>query len=116
MAKEILGRCGYRCDLCPGYVGNIHTDEDKQRVSDGWFKYLGFRIPTGDIGCGGCFDENDSGDPNCPVRPCVKERQLANRAHCCDFGCDKLQTRMNFVEENVNNPANIPEEDYSTYI
>ena len=35
---EILARCGYRCDLCPGYVGNIQSIEDKQRVSDGWFK------------------------------------------------------------------------------
>ena len=115
MAEEILGRCGYRCDLCPGYNGNIRTDEDKQRVSDGWFKYLGFRIPPEDIGCGGCFDDN-SGDPNCPIRPCVKERQLVNCAFCDDFDCDKLRTRMNFVEDHVKDLAGIPEDDYDIYI
>ena len=48
--KEILSRCGYRCDLCLAYRPHIEAyPEDRQRLSDGWFKYFGFRIPPEEI-------------------------------------------------------------------
>ena len=114
--KEILGRCGYRCDLCPGYIGNIHSDQDKQRVSDGWFRYIGVRYSPEEIGCRGCLDDEEPADPDCPVRPCVKEKSLKNCGYCEDFPCDKLKPRMNFFEDRIGDLTQVPEEDYHTFI
>lgn len=43
--EQIVARCGFRCDLCPAYEENVHGPEDRQRASDGWFKYYGLGIP-----------------------------------------------------------------------
>lgn len=66
---KILARCGYRCDLCPGYIENIHSDEDRQRVSDGWFTYIGVRYLPDEIECRGCLDEEEPADPDCLSAP-----------------------------------------------
>ena len=114
--KEILARCGYRCDLCPGYNGNLHTPEDKQRTSDGWFKYIGIRYSPDEIGCEGCLDEKEPADTECPVRPCVKEKGLENCGYCEDLPCDKLKTRMNFFEDRLGDLSKIPKDDYTLFI
>ena len=113
--EEILGKCGYRCDLCPAYKQNIKCANDKKRCSDGWSKYLGLEIPPEEIGCGGCLNEKELADPNCPVRPCVVKNNLENCGHCKNFGCDNLKTRMNFIEENVD-LSSIPQEDSDVFI
>ena len=114
--KEILARCGYRCDLCPGYLGNIKSSEDRQRCSDGWFTYIGVRYLPEEIGCRGCLDEEEPADLNCPVRPCVKEKGVDNCAYCKDFACDKLKTRMNFFEDRLGDLTKVPKEDYHLFI
>lgn len=93
--SEIIGRCGYRCDLCPAYVGNIKDDADRQRASDGWFKYFGFRVPPAEIDCRGCSP--DCVDKDCPVRPCAEAKAHADCSLCGEFPCDKLETRMDFI-------------------
>ena len=113
---EILACCGYRCDLCPGYAGDIQSFEDKQKVSDGWFKYGGFRVPPEEISCQGCLSEEEPADQDCPVRPCANEKGLDNCGHCPDLPCDKLKTRMNFFEERLGDFSSVPEEDYDRYI
>jgi hypothetical protein len=112
---EILARCGYRCDLCPGYTGNIHSDKDRQETSDGWYKYAGFRIAPADINCPGCFGK-ETADKECPVRPCVIQKKLDNCGHCPEMPCDKLLTRMNFVEERLRVLTNVPENDYDKFL
>jgi len=43
--EAIITRCGYRCDLCLAYKPNIEAHpENRQILSDGWYKYFGFRI------------------------------------------------------------------------
>ena len=42
---EILTCCEYRCDLCLAYRSNVETNPSNRHIlSDGWFKYFGFRI------------------------------------------------------------------------
>jgi len=114
---EILTRCGYRCDLCPAYDENLKASADRQQISGGWFKYFGFQIPPEEIGCVGCLNEGKHADADCPVRPCVIERKLENCAHCDSFdGCEKLKTRMEFVEARLKELGEIPEEDYRLFI
>jgi hypothetical protein len=93
---EILTRCGYRCDLCLAYRPNVEANPSNQQIlSDGWFKYYGFRIPAEQIICDGCMAENPLLiDKSCPVRPCAIGRALSNCAQCADYGCEKLAERL----------------------
>ena len=113
--EPIISKCGYRCDLCPAYETNLKSDADKQRMCDAWAKYFGSQVPPEAItSCAGCLAEG--GDETCSVRPCAIEKNLDNCAYCEQFACDKLKPKMNFVEENIKDLSNIPEEDYDSFI
>jgi len=119
MTEKIISRCGYRCDLCLAYAPNVeHHPENKQKLSDGWFNYFGFRIPPESILCQGCMEVNPKLiDQNCPVRPCVIEKGIDNCSYCKDYGCEKLQDRwvvFEELQEKLGNP--IPSMDRKLYI
>lgn len=113
---EILARCGYRCDLYPAFAANIHCDEDRRKVSDGWFKYLGFRVEPEKIHCESCFDNHKTLDNECPVLPCVMKKGIKNCGFCREMPCDKLKTRMVFLEERHLDLSQIPTAEYNTFI
>ncbi len=94
--EEILSRCGFRCDLCLAYRPNIESHpENRQLLSDGWFKYFGFRIPPEDIHCEGCLNNQCiTLDQECTVRPCVVTHGIENCAGCEDYTCEKLKERL----------------------
>jgi hypothetical protein len=118
-SELVLTRCGYRCDLCLAYAPNVEAQsENRQILSDGGFRYFGFRLPPEKIYCQGCMAENpvliDSG---CPVRPCVIEMRLANCAQCAVADCEKLAERLVDHGEVLSRVGgNIPEEDYQRFI
>ena len=117
--EPILTRCGFRCDLCLAYKPNVAADPaNPQKLSDGWFKYFGFRLPPSEIICDGCLAESpDLIDEGCPVRPCVIERGLDNCAQCEQYGCEKLQQRLvDYEDVKRRADAEIPEEDYLSFI
>lgn len=119
MNKEVLTRCGYRCDLCLAYKPNIEAHpENRQILSDGWHRYFGFRIPAEKIYCEGCMEENPQLiDQACPVRPCVIARGLMSCSECRDFGCDKLKERLvDFAEMEKKAGHPIPIEDRQRFI
>jgi hypothetical protein len=115
----ILTRCGYRCDLCLTYRPNVEKNPaNQQKLSDGWFKYFGFRLPPESILCDGCRSDNPKLiDSGCPVRPCVIARRLDNCAQCADYICEKLILRL-VVFEDIRQKAggSIPEDDYQCFI
>lgn len=108
MANETLTRCGYRCDLCLAYKPNVAKElANRQIVSDGWFKYFGFRIPPELVVCDGCLEDNPKLiDQQCPIRPCVISRVLLHCWECENYGCDKLQERWVVYEEIVKKTVN----------
>jgi hypothetical protein len=118
--EPILTHCGYRCDLCLAYKLNIEKHpENRQKLSDGWHKYFGFRLPPSAIYCDGCMSEDPRLiDQGCPVRPCVIERGLENCAKCGDYdGCERLAQRLvtyEGVKERM--VEEIPEDDYERFI
>jgi hypothetical protein len=118
--SENIARCGYRCDLCPAHKNNIHSSADQQRVSDGWFKHYGFRIPFEQILCDGCRDTRPDAkriDTNCEVRSCTIERNFDTCADCREYACEKLSAKIvsrSWVESRVGAP--ISEVDYKTYV
>ena len=117
--EPILTRCGYRCDLCLAYKPNIEKNPaNRQKLSDGWFKYFGFRLPASEICCDGCMSDNPKLiDRSCPVRPCVIKRGLDNCAQCEQYVCEKLKERLVVFEEVKRRiGAEIPDDDYVCFI
>lgn len=117
--EPILSFCGMRCDLCLAYKPNIIAHpENRQILSDGWHQYFGFRIPPEEIDCSGCRDTaNQTLDKECPVRPCVIERELDHCAQCGDYVCEKLQgilVDFERMQEKFRQP--IPEADRERFI
>jgi len=98
MLNEILTRCGYRCDLCLAYKENIIKDDNRALLSDGWYKYFGFRIKPEDILCDGCLKDECENvklmDNTCPIRPCVKDKKYDNCSQCDQFICDQFKERL----------------------
>lgn len=116
---QILSRCGYRCDLCLAYRRNVESKPaNQQLLSDGWFRYFGFRIPEEKIVCDGCWTEKGKLlDEDCPVRPCVIEHGFVNCAECPNFICEKLKERLvTFEELAARMETGIPEEDRERFI
>ncbi|MBM3127948.1 MAG: DUF3795 domain-containing protein [Chloroflexi bacterium] len=117
--QPILTRCGYRCDLCLAYKPSVERNPaNRQKLSDGWFKYFGFRLPASEICCDGCMSDNPKLiDQSCPVRPCVIARGLDNCAQCELYICDKLEERLVTHEEVKQRVgAEIPDDDYVCFI
>ena len=117
--QPIVTRCGYRCDLCLAYRPNVEAHPgNRQALSDGWFKYFGFRIPAEEIICDGCMADNPQMiDQTCPVRPCVIESGLDNCSQCEEYVCEKLIERLVVFEEIKGRiHTEIPEDDYLCFI
>jgi hypothetical protein len=117
--EPILTRCGYRCDLCLAYRPHATGHpENRQILSDGWYRYFGFRLPPSAICCDGCLAENPHLiDQNCPVRPCVMERGIDHCAQCEQYICEKLAERLVVYEEVQRRVGGeIPEEDALRFI
>ena len=113
---EILSRCGFRCDLCAAYNPNIKSFEDRKIVSAKWQQYFGFYLEPEKIGCDGCVGNSPTLDANCPIRPCLNERQLENCAYCPDFDCEKIKSRMDALVDWQDKLDEIPKEDYELFI
>ena len=115
--KPIVSKCGYRCDLCPAQESNLKSETDKKIMCDAWNKYIGGSIePEAISACGGCQAEGNQGDESCPVRPCAIGKGVETCAHCEEFACEKVKSKMNFVEESVKDVSNIPEPDFKKFI
>ena len=101
MPKEILAKCGYRCDLCLAYKDNIETNDQREFLSDTWHKIYGFRIPAKEIFCEGCISSDNPKliDNKCPVRPCVIEKALENCSQCQDYPCETFNQRKVSYED-----------------
>jgi hypothetical protein len=115
--KEIVTRCGYRCDICPAFAPNIKTEEDARKVCEGFHTYYGFQLDPGKVACVGCLNEGRHIDADCPVRPCVLEKELESCAQCsCFETCDKLKSRMDFLEPLPEKLKGIPAGDFRNFV
>jgi hypothetical protein len=118
MKKEILSRCGYRCDLCLAYKQNIEEQDRRAELSDGWEKCFGFRIPAEKIYCEGCMTGGNPKliDTGCPVRPCVIKKGLNNCSECDEYPCEKFNQRAVTYEKVVKDRKDITESDRKLFI
>ena len=118
MKKEILSRCGYRCDLCLAYKQNIEEQDRRAELSDGWEKCFGFRIPAEKIYCEGCMTGGEPKliDARCPVRPCVITKGLNNCSECNEYPCKKFSQRAVTYEKIAKKRKDITESERTLFI
>jgi hypothetical protein len=120
---DLFAKCGANCGRCPAYRENIITDEDRQRCSDGWHKYLGARIKPDRIRCDGCQTPDDENPAliirSCNVRKCALINGVQTCAHCSKYPCEDLERLGATIDpESVMSrfEAPIPEEDYLAFL
>lgn len=109
--ERMLGRCGYRCDLCAA-----RSDDPalRQKLVEGWRKYLGHQMYTAqNVRCDGCMNDGRLADKNCPIRPCAIQKGVENCAYCDQFPCEKLEGFICSREGFLARLGKIPEEDYN---
>jgi hypothetical protein len=122
--KDFFSKCGINCGRCPSYKENLLTDEDRQRCSAGWHRYLGFRITPGKLrlcdGCQASDDENPVRYQSCYVRKCAVRNGVETCAHCSAYPCEdapRVSISTDAREETAARlGALIPEEDYLAFI
>jgi hypothetical protein len=108
---KIIARCGYRCDLC---AARSDDPELRQKLVDGWRKYLGHQMYTAEnVRCDGCLSDGRLADKTCPVRPCVIARGVPNCAYCDDYPCENLNKLACNREMFMKAFPDIPEDDYN---
>jgi hypothetical protein len=124
--KDLFSKCGCNCGRCPSYKENLWTDEDRQRCSDGWHKYLGIRLNPGKLRlCDGCQapdDESPIRYLNCYVRKCAVRNGVETCAHCSAYPCQDVKNLHAIQKADARERiaarlgAPIPEEDYLAFI
>jgi hypothetical protein len=124
--RDWFSKCGCNCGRCPAFKANAKTEKDRQRCSDGWFKYLNVRVRPDICFCQGCQspDPWESGavlpDRGCYVRPCAIKTGVENCAHCGWFPCEELKRRIpgeefrEITETRMGAP--VSEEDYVAFL
>jgi hypothetical protein len=112
----IIAKCGYRCDLCLAFEANLSGEADRRRMSEALAKYYNYAVAPDQIRpCKGCRGAATTPDPDCQVFPCVTARGLENCGQCPNFGCNKLKTRMDTVEECLKQHPDVPRDDYDRF-
>lgn len=120
--KNMIAPCGTNCSRCPSYGENLLTDEDRQRCSDGWYRYHGFRLSPDKLRpCDGCQapdDENSERYISCNKRKCALFNGVETCAHCSAYPCEVFGTGPGISREQVEARlgTRIPEEDYLVFV
>jgi hypothetical protein len=110
MAK-MISRCGYRCDLCAARSDDAVL---RQKLVDGWRKYLGHTEYTAEnVRCDGCLEDGRLADKSCPIRPCTIEKGVENCAFCDEYPCDILKDFAGRREDFLKRFPDISDDDYN---
>ena len=121
--KNMIAPCGTNCSRCPSYEGNLLTDADRQRCSDGWYRYHGFRLSPDKLRrCVGCqapdYEDSEHYIINCNRRRCALFNGIETCAHCSAYPCEVFSLGPDFsrekVEARLGSP--VPEEDYLAFV
>ncbi|MGE5530349.1 MAG: DUF3795 domain-containing protein [Patescibacteria group bacterium] len=91
-----MGCCGYRCESCPAFRATKDGDEAAlERCGAAWETLFGRRAEPGKLKCDGCYHVSGrKADPDCPVRPCCREKGYITCAECPSYPCNLLEPRF----------------------
>ena len=114
--EAMIGKCGIRCDLCPCHESNLISEEDKVEVCGAFAEYYGYQLtPEQLTPCRGCSQLENPPDSRCKIFFCVKEKGIANCAHCDDYLCDMAKANMDDGEKELDKLKDLPPEKYEKY-
>lgn len=97
--------CGYCCDMCKAFVGNIKKKDERNILSDYWKKYYDLSIPAENIKCDGCRCKKPDAhriDDACPVRACVQSKKLNDCSECECYPCETFMARKGLSHNEAN--------------
>jgi hypothetical protein len=119
--KDIISRCGYKCNLCLAYRENVKSVADRMRFRDGLLKYYRYPLTIDECYCDGCLaDDNENPillTADCRVRPCVLKKRLENCAYCELYPCKNLKEKFVDGKKVIEKyGAPIPKEDYDRFV
>jgi hypothetical protein len=125
--EDLFSKCGARCSHCPAYRENVRSDDDRQRCSDGWHKYLGPRVTADRCYCDGCQTPDDEnpilvyGRGGCNIRRCAVKNGVETCAQCAVYPCEPVRTQFSFDSESREQIAArlgtpVPDADYASFI
>ncbi|MFC1492618.1 DUF3795 domain-containing protein [candidate division KSB1 bacterium] len=122
--ENIYSKCGFICSNCASYRENLKTTEGRKRCSDGWQKYLGYRLSPEKLKpCDGCQTPDEKNPVmyiNCKVRKCAVINSVLTCAHCSGFPCEDApnisftRDKRQMIEERLGH--SMPEEDYLSFV
>jgi hypothetical protein len=121
--RNMIAPCGTNCSGCPSYEENLLTDEDRQRCSDGWYRYHGFRLSPDKLRrCVGCqapdYEDSEHYIINCNKRRCALFNSIETCAQCSAYPCEIFGLGPDFSREQVEARLGtpIPEDDYLAFV
>lgn len=114
-----LTMCGYCCDMCKAFVGNIRKKDERELLSDYWKRYFHLNIPVENMNCEGCRCKKADAhrvDDACPVRVCVQNRKLNDCSECESFPCQTFYTRKGLSHTEANEIEELDVLSYHEYL
>lgn len=92
--EKLIGACGLCCSECEGYKATQANDAEAiAQVAAQWTEQFGSEINPESIWCDGCLANSNrkcGHCSECDVRTCVVRHNIANCAHCDEYGCDTI--------------------------
>lgn len=118
--SEVIGRCGFKCHLCPVYTPNIKSEGDRIEISCKWKQFYQYEIKPESIRCDGCSQslqiEGDLLHSDCEFKICAENRGLSVCNNCKDYPCNPLEQYYEGYRELAKEfRGTVSEEDYRRY-
>ncbi len=93
--NEYIAYCGLNCETCEARLATVNNDNElRKKVSKEWSELNGVEITPDMINCSGCRMPGVKTvycDSLCPIRQCVKEKQMETCGSCTKMGsCEKV--------------------------
>ena len=89
--KELLAPCGLYCGVCSIYIADRDNNlKFKEKLVN---LYKAFVKTTDEIACSGCMSDGTifSFCQRCPIRSCVKDKEIESCHQCDDFPCKFIE-------------------------
>lgn len=102
--EQMIAYCGLTCTDCPAYLATRADDRaELERVAAMWREeYNAPDITAESVICDGCLADSERKCGHwheCEIRACAMALNVANCAHCADYGCDKIEGFFGFVPD-----------------
>ena len=118
---ETIGRCGFKCHLCPVYTPNVKSEEDRVEISSKWKQFYDFEADPNSLRCDGCIQKKQADGQrlhsDCEFRKCAESQGLNFCKNCENYICSELKQYLNeYTEVAESLLDSISDEDYNRHL